>query len=53
MRSEKSTAYADVTGPLRALTRLQVKFEWTKECQAAFNTLTPVYMWTTDEQVLN
>ena len=31
--------HANVTAPPRALTRLHMKFEWTKECQAAFNEL--------------
>ena len=39
MRSDKGTPHADVTAPLRHLTKHQVHFEWTKECQAAFDEL--------------
>ena len=39
MCKEDGTPYADVTAPLRNLTRLNVKFEWTKECQNAFDEL--------------
>ena len=39
MRSERGTPHSDVTGPLWALTRHNVKFEWTHECQQAFEEL--------------
>ena len=36
MRSKGGGPHADVTAPLRYLTRQHVRFEWTKECQRAF-----------------
>ena len=39
MRKEDGTPYSDATAPLRHLTRQNVKFDWTKECQTAFNEL--------------
>ena len=34
--------FANVAGPLRALTKKNAKFNWTRECQAAFNSLKEV-----------
>ena len=39
MRKEDGTPYSDVTAPLKNLTRQNVKFDWTKECQRAFDEL--------------
>ena len=39
MRSEEGTPHADVTAPLRHLTKQHVRFEWTRECDAAFKEL--------------
>ena len=39
MRSDTGTPQADVIAPLRYLTRQQVAFNWTAECQNAFKEL--------------
>ena len=39
MRCDKGTPHADVTAPLRALTRANVRFMWDKKCQWAFEEL--------------
>ena len=39
MRKEGGTPHADVTAPLRKLTRLHERFVWTKECQDSFEEL--------------
>ena len=39
MRDGKGKPHAHVTAPLRYLTRQHVRFDWTRECQQAFNEL--------------
>ena len=39
MRDDKGTPHSDVTAPLRRLTHQNVRFEWTKACQQAFEEL--------------
>ena len=39
MRSGKGRPHADVMAPLRYLTRHNIHFDWTKECQQAFEEL--------------
>ena len=39
MRSEEGTPHADVTAPLRHLTKQHVRFDWTRECNRAFKEL--------------
>ena len=34
---ESEQAYAQITAPQRALTRNNVKFQWTRECEEAYN----------------
>ena len=39
MCSEKGTPLSNMTAPLRALTRLHARFEWTRECHNIFEEL--------------
>ena len=44
MRPGQGRTYSDVTLPLRKLTSKSVRFEWTKQCQAAFQELKELMM---------
>ena len=39
MREEDGETYANITAPLRELTKTNVRFVWSKECEKAFNKL--------------
>ena len=36
---ESEQAYAQITAPMRALTRKNVKFQWTRECEEAYKSI--------------
>ena len=44
MRPGQGRTYSDVTLPLRKLTAKSVRFEWTKQCEAAFQELKDLLM---------
>ena len=44
MRPGQGRTYSDVTLPLRKLTAKSVRFEWTKQCEAAFLELKDLLM---------
>ena len=44
MRPGQGRTYSDVTLPLRRLTSKSVRFEWTKQCQDAFQELKELMM---------